>query len=304
VERLRQHFENAKCCIPQNRQIGIEIETLFVDQNRRPIDKQTSQKILTILAGNFNWAVDQIKNGYITQLSKDGFILIYELGCNNLELYTPTYHFEDSSIFITMDMLMAMLKEAAHMCQATPLHVSWDEHLDDNLMIPDKRDEIWVEVDGSALLGLGHIASIQFNIDLCSIEEGMGFIKELNHLYTQMHWPHEANFRIWRDYIKNSLANYEHDRYAPAPASFEIYIKRLSQMKVIMQKNGNGLQICRPAKSFAQTNVKDIEMFLRSVWWYTRFRVRNGKLVLEIRDIDRNGGLHMIWDMIRLHLNI
>jgi len=304
VERLRQHFENAKCCTPQDRQIGIEIETLFVDKNQRPIDRSTSQKMLTILAGNFNWVVDQRKNGYITQLSKNGFILVYELGCNNLELNTPTYHIEDSRLFVTIQILIAMIEEAAHMCQARLLPVSWDEHLDDNLMIPDKRDEIWVEVDGPALFGLGHIASIQFNFDLCSIEEGMGFIRDLNYLYTQMNWPHEANFRIWRNYIKNSLANYEHDRYAPAPVSFEKYITRLSQMKVIMQKNGNGLQICRPAKPFAQTDVKDIEMFLRSVWWYTRFRVRNGKLVLEIRDIGRKSGLHLTLDMIKVHLGI
>lgn len=301
MQRLKAHFKNAKCIEPQQRLMGIEIETLFLDcETRQPILQFQSQRILKNLA-NSGWEITQRKNGFIVQLEKDGFVILYELGCNNLELYTPPLPTNDIDVFLELEMKLATMHEAAFPADAVAVSKPWDEFRTNTLMIPDKRDEIWLELDGPVLYGLGHIASIQFNIDLCSIDEGMKWIRRLNQLYPKLGWPYAANLEIWDEYITGSYAKYETGRYGPAPdASFSEYVNKLAQYKMVMQKPNGDLEIQNPALPFIETeNINNVELFLRSVWWYTRLRVRNGKLVLEIRDIPRNCNALGCWFTIR-----
>ncbi len=59
-------------------------------------------------------------------------------------------------------------------------------------------------------------------------------------------------------------------------------------MKVVMKRGADGYPtMCTPARPFAQTPDADMELFLRSIWWYSRLRVRGGTLVLEVRFIPR-----------------
>ena len=58
---------------------------------------------------------------------------------------------------------------------------------------------------------------------------------------------------------------------------------------------------CSPAVPFIETENPDIELYLRSVWWYSRLRKRNDLLVLEIRNIPRrtNNLIKEEWDKIK-----
>jgi len=303
MERLRAHFENAVCSYPSQRQIGLEIETLIIDSESKPIDPLTSQNLMRRLANQYGWQIMEIKNGQIVKLQKHGFRLIYELGWSNFELISPAFGLDQDFLRKTR-FILNMISQAAQDLKARALEKSWDRFRSNTLMMPDRRDEIWLALDGPALFGLGHIASIQFNIDLASIDEAMDWIKKLTGLYERKNWPFVHNFQIWRDYIANSTAKYEKSRYALPPKTFEQYLKQLSELKVVMHQHNGTMQIAADPQPFSASPQVNIELFLRSVWWYFRLRVRNRKLVLEIRDIPRWLGIEKSWQIIKQTLDL
>jgi len=86
---------------------------------------------------------------------------------------------------------------------------------------------------------LGHIAAVQYTIDLCSIDEGIEFIKLLNKFYIKKQWPSGSVSRIWKNYIKYSKADFETNRFGPPPESFKDYCEGMAGLKVFMNRQGN-----------------------------------------------------------------
>ena len=82
------------------------------------------------------------------------------------------------------------------------------------MIIPDKRDRVWLDLDGPALFYLGHIAAIHINIDLVSIEEGEKWINKLNLFYEEAKWPAKENLLFWKKYIDESRVGYDFDESA------------------------------------------------------------------------------------------
>jgi hypothetical protein len=132
----------------------------------------------------------------------------------------------------------------------------------------------------------------------------MDWIKKLTGLYERKNWPFVHNFQIWQEYIANSTAKYEKSRYALPPKTFEQYLKQLSELKVVMRQYNGTMQIAADPQPFSASSQVNIELFLRSVWWYFRLRVRNRKLVLEIRDIPRWLGIEKSWQIIKQTLDL
>lgn len=320
MERLEKYFKDAETCESETRTVGTETESLFVNElSNRPISLKTSQKIMENLVTEFGYKIKEEKNNLITRVEdREGFTVFYELGWNNFELTTPPANVKNSSdLFLDHDKRVDELSFAGKLAKAKMLNGSWDNSLSNTLIIPDKRDEVWLKLDGPALYGLGHIASIHLNISLTSINEGMEWLRKIkyelyatgsrllqpNNIFSNeplnpdiarnakeeyaSTWPPKENYSVWQKYINESFANYENGRYGPPPDNFQDYCKKLSEYKVVMNRINGELNIFTPAMSFAETKNADIDLFLRSVWWWSRLRVRGENLVLEIRDIPR-----------------
>jgi len=305
MKRISGYFENAKTTPFDERKMGIETESLLIyKRSDQPISFQTSQGIFSCLICDFGWEMRETKNGKVVKIEKGGFELFYELGWNNFELVTPVFHVCDDEIYSKNELLLAEINSAAQKFGAYVSNMSWDKDESNTLIIPDKRDEIWLDLDGNVLFGLGHIACIHFNIDLVSIDEGMDFISRLLPLYCDYAWPAEANKRIWQNYLRGSKAQYQDGRYGPPPTSFAEYCNKIASYRIVMNVIDGELKIADPQVEFSQCENLNLDMFLRSVWWWMRLRVRNGKLVLELREVSRTLPIKESFNIIRTELNI
>ena len=301
MNRIEGYFQKAEVSEGgTKRMVGVETETLLIDKSTlQPISMEISQMIMRDLTLFGGWKVHEEKDGKIVCVERESSLIFYELGWNNFELVSPAYQIDNSNFMSEHENHLAQLGFTAQKFDAIATEKSWDKSLGNTLMLPDKRDKVWIDLDGEALFGLGHIASIHFSVDLTSIEEGESWIAKINELFAKNSWPPKENFTIWQDYIKNSLARYEYGRYGHAPKDFSEYCKKMSEYKVVMNTNGSGpYRIANPVPFYSTSDV-DINLFVRSVWWWTRYRVRGNKLVLEIRDIPRTLGPKTSWELIR-----
>lgn len=294
MQRLIAHFKGAAVCRPEDRQFGLEVENLLVDDAGEPIMPGLSQRIMTALRDRSGWRESERRHGMLTAVEKPydraGWRIFYELGAGNFELVTPLCATREARFF-SPERMMSELSRSAEVCGARMLDVHYDGYAKvDNLIVPDERDAVWVELDGRpALCQLAHIASLHVNIDLTSPEEGVEFMAALERLAAAEGWPLADSKKCWAGYIDNGLAAYEPTRFGPPPiSSFEGYCEALAGYKVVMQSVPSGTEIVRKPKPFAETAVANIELFLRSVWWWQRLRVRNGRLVLEVRFLPRS----------------
>ncbi len=286
MKRLIKYFQQAKTTKSSKRTLGLEIETLFISKGQ-PISMKISQAIMSELIQKFLWNENTKTNRIITNIEKDGFNIIYDLGWNLFELTSPPYLLSQHKKLIQKcEEKLQELYRCASKYGAEPIFGPFDGFHNKTLIIPDKRDEIWLKLDGPVLKELGHIASVHYNLSLSSIAEGMRLIKNINTLYRKLNIPPESVRQAWEKYIKNSWAKYEIDRYAVPPETFDQYCYKLSRFKVVMNIKKNKL-IREKGEAFYTLDEVDIDLFLRSVWWWTRLRKRNGKLILEIRGFPR-----------------
>jgi len=293
MQRLLTHFETAQGCRPDTRFLGIEVETLLVTPSGRfnvPISEGQSQRIMACLSSLPYWKVGEIKGGKIVLVKNGEYIVFYELGWNNYELVVPPKPISASRhLFEETRERLGCLYQYAEANAAHAFVGPYDffaEH--DTLMLPDKRDEVWKELDGPVLRILGHIASVHYTVDVTCVEEAFEFIRCLEQLRRErVTWPARESEQIWRRYVAESYAGYEQNRYGTAPTTFGSYCEALASMKVVMNRPNGELVRFNPALPFTQTQSVDMDLFLRSVWWWERLRVRNGRLMLEIRDIPR-----------------
>lgn len=257
--------------------IGAEIETQFVDKNRKPILRQASQQIMNYLAEN-GWKVNGRKGNLITALiNQSGNQIFYELGRHNIELATAA-----STPALVLDVVrdyLGHIYQAAKTVNAEPYFSPILPGDEDLLVIPDERDATWLELDGrDALAPLARTSSVQFTISLAPLEA----IKILNKFGEQidsflLNFPQDE---VWKRYIKDSAAKYLTNRYG-GPLVFEslrAYCYELTRHDVVQ---GTSLV---PFKNVSDLN---IPLYLRSIWWHFRLKRYGNALCLEIRPLAR-----------------
>jgi hypothetical protein len=265
--------------------------------------------MMKTLVRQHDWQIKTMKGGCIAELAKREsdahsleWLLCYDLGWNLFELITPTDRVGNRTLFDeTCFHLQNELYTAAKEENAEPVIGCADESDENTLMLPDDRDQVWLELDGPALQHIGHIASVHYNIDLVNVAEGMAWMERLNSIYRASGWPPTQVRSRWSKYLNGSQARYESTRYGPPPTRFDDYLELLCAHKVVMQRiSDDGSLTMVPAPqplAVGRPEGFEEEMFLRSVWWWSRLRVRGRQLVLEIRGTPRQSddAIHRDW---------
>ncbi|MDP6571602.1 MAG: hypothetical protein QF747_02085 [Patescibacteria group bacterium] len=138
--------------------VGTEIETQFitdescVSQTYKPITPHQSQGIFWYLVEKLGWCIADRKNMLITELRDSvGNAIRYELGRHNIEIATIPHKREH--LMRHVDGLLNQLRTAAWKgVRAIPWHKPILSTSEDLLVVPDERDEIWVQLDGRNVL--------------------------------------------------------------------------------------------------------------------------------------------------------
>lgn len=276
MNRLLAHFTNTKPTT-SGEWIGLEIETILTMASGEPISQGVSRAIRTYTMGRPAGCVHSI------DLSRATF----ELAVGPCQTWGELLELAHKSLH--------WLYAVAARFGAVPFfgpELDWSRPLVD--VTSDPRDQVWVQLDGQAALEHLTCASVQFNVDVSQA----GAVPIINELWARR--IHEVDFGSndvrWRRYIAESRAAYHPIRYAGPSwfADLADYARQLSGLPVVMhQGNIARLDPLGPESI-------DIELFLRSVWWHYRLRVRRGKLVLEIRPFARRSDecLEKYWGLV------
>ncbi|MBI5645091.1 hypothetical protein HY970_03255 [Candidatus Kaiserbacteria bacterium] len=276
TRRLQEYFDAARAA-PSATPIGMEVETSFLDESRRPITIDQSQQIFRTLAGK-GWNVAQTKGSILSVLtSPRGDKLLYEVGRQNLEIATvPT---STRQAVHECRMVLEELYEAAALHRAYPSYKPIVETKDDLLIIPDERDAIWDALDGrEALKMIAWMSAVQFTVEVPP-EKALQCLNNLGAAIGRYlaDYPQDS---IWRDYIRTSNANYREDRYG-GPLQFDglpDYCGELAKHDVVQGPT---------LVPYGSVRELDIPLYLRSIWWYFRLRRYGERLCIEIRPLAR-----------------
>jgi hypothetical protein len=257
--------------------IGMEVETQFTNKQGFPISTEKSQQMLKKMIER-GWSSDVCKKNLITAIKdKRGNKIFYELGRHHLEVSTfPT---TESKIIKVTQNCLDQLYEVAWEIGAEPFFAPVMETDEDLLVVPDERDAVWVELDGrEALSPLAKISSVQFTFSV-SPEDAVLALNKLARK-TSLFLEDFPQEKVWRKYIKESLAGYLPDRYG-GPfffSSVEDYCEALARHNVV---SGNHLI------PFSESINLDISLYLRSIWWYFRLKRYGDDLCIEVRPFPR-----------------
>lgn len=269
-----------------NDSIGIEVETSFIEKyTRRPITRETSQLILASLCKG-NWRCATRRGDIISAITNEsGDIISYDLGRQNIELSAAPSDMEN--VIPEAKKCLAELYAAAEQHGSVPFFGPVLPTDEDLLVIPDERDATWIRVDGRGPLNLlAKTSAVQFTIEVTPakaieilnrlgyfIYEFLGCTAAMNQGEYPSLYPQEIN---WRRYISESAAGYDPLRYG-GPLQFkdlEDYCIQLSRHQVVTD---NRLVPC------TEESLRDISLFLRSIWWYFRLRRYGNRLCIEVR---------------------
>ena len=308
VERLRNYFLGARTCEPWSRRVGLEVETLFVDgRTAEPIGWPTSQAILRRLAAAPGWRTGAIHGDLVTELGRGGTALKYDTGWNIFELITEPYRLSDHArLFADATLCLAELYEAAGQSGARPLATHSDGCRSDTVAPCGPSYELSRRLNGPSIRYLAHIASVHYNFDLCSVDEGMAWIAALAALYERRQWPPAEAQACWREFLAEADAGYEKRRFGAPPVTFRDYVAELAGFKVFVAPSDGGPRLVQPPRRLDQGFPDDHDLFVKFVWWWSRLRVRGGQLVLEARAVPRadDGALAMVFELLCRALGI
>ncbi len=261
------------------RSIGMEVETSFLTQEGAPISEVTLQKILASLLKKREINIITQRGEKITVLqSEDHERYSYELGRQNIEL-SSIVHRDSKVLFGSVRRSLGLLYKCAHEHGAYPLQAPLFETEEDLLMVPDERDETWIQLDGrEALKPLATITAVQFTIDV-SLKEVIPVLNRLGEKIEDFldDYPQD---RVWRTYVHDSLAGYHSNRYG-GPLHFESladYCEKLALHDVV---RGGKLV------PYAKCDGVDIPLYIRSIWWYFRLKRYGDSLCIEVRPLPR-----------------
>lgn len=277
MRRLYSHFSNT--IVSDRQRIGCEVETSFMHRLRAASLAETQAVFRKHMeATPKKWRVVQKKDTLITKLEDEaGNCLQYELGRQNIELsVAPHNHMR---VIGATRRLLDKLYHVAYTEGLTPHFGPLCPSSEDTLLIAEKRDEMWLELDGRAALApLAKISAVQFTFDV----DPKDAIPCLNRLGKALpdflvDYPQEA---VWQKYVRDSRAGYDPLRYG-GPVLFESledYCTQLARHDVIQ----NGTLV--PYKKATEI---DIPLHVRSVWWHFRLRRNQNALCIEVRPLPR-----------------
>lgn len=262
--------------------IGMEIETSFITADGNPISLEQSRAITRrlFLYEWSPWYARKVeKGGHIVKVEdSDGNAILYDLGWQNFEL--ATVPMPKDKIVDHAKKLLAKLYEVAQMEHAFPYFGPILETTEDTLVIPDERDQVWLDLDGrEALAPLARISSVQFTFAVEGSGEAITYLNRLGRTVGHFLEAYPQD-RVWKEYIQKSHAGYHPLRYG-GPLFFrdvEDYCEKLLEHDYI---DGSRLVPCEHMQNF------DIPLFLRSVWWYFRLRRYGNNLCIEVRPLGR-----------------
>lgn len=286
MERLKRYFEKAKGCLSVERKVGLEVETMLVDEKGGPINLQQASAIYDTFVKR-GWQTTVRIGEWLRKVERDGWLWKPETGWHNFELVTPGFLLRDNSWQASLIRELHFFNEIAGSVDAHPIYQSTLESKENVLV----EGNMWVELDGvEALTLMAHSSSIHFTIDLVDLEEGFAIIKSVNQSSEVLH-P-RANLDNWQRYV--DMSPYDHRGcIGPAPENFADYIRTLSGLRVAARLGPEGERIAlKNSCSFAQVQEMqtdtEINTFLRSIFWTSRLRVYQGKLLcLELRNLAR-----------------
>jgi hypothetical protein len=293
MKRLVSYFSDG-ICSRTLQTIGAEIETQFVDRDGNAVETATSQQILADLAKN-GWEVGCRKGSLITTLvDQTGNKIFYELGRHNIEVATIALT-PSSVLDVTRDCLAQLYKSASRF-GAKPYFAPILEGDEDLLVIPDERDAIWLQLDGRDVLApLARTSAVQFTFSV-SAEDALPILNRLGDQIGSFlaDYPQDA---FWKKYVADSSAGYLPNRYG-GPLIFKSltnYCQSLARHDVVQ-----GPRLV----PFIGVNNLDIPLYLRSIWWYFRFKRYNDALCIEVRPLPRmaddqfDNQLQMVLDIV------
>lgn len=289
MDRLYNYFYSAHTTDGGSRTFGIEIETLFVDRvTRSPIDERCSQLLMSHLAGTGEWKPKGISNGYILEMAVNGFVLKYDVGFNLLEITTPTALVSrKEALFTRLGERLEELYSAAASVNAEGVTSHCDGSTAATIVLRSTNNFLDFYLNGESIANLTHIAAVHYNIDLESVEQGFTWMHKLTSYFKNRDWPPSESRHYWEAFLAGSPARYEPERYGASPEPDD-YLRTLARLKVYKNRVTSEPFLENPPRQFYKCQQVDIEEFLASVWWWSRLRVRNGRLVLEIRAVPRN----------------
>lgn len=281
MTRLVEYFTRGVGSYALAETIGMEVETQFLDRaSRGPMTREISQLILQEFARQYGWTVTDTRGRLVTEISSPaGDKMKYELGRHNMEVISVPLppRFLVPHVRGVLTRLYAVVAPYG----ASPFFGPVVETDEDVLIIPDERDQIWVELDGREPLNLlARSSAVQFTIDV-PVADAIRCLNSLGRSIDRFlaDYPQE---RLWRRYIRESRAGYDLLRYG-GPLAFDSlhdYCVKLSHHAVV---SGTRLVDFENAANF------DIPLFLRSVWWYFRLKRYGEKLCIEVRPLARRG---------------
>jgi hypothetical protein len=281
---LESYFLSTTTFSQHERCFGIEIETLVCDSlTKRPISRLTSQQMMSSLVAR-GWSVVLTRNDLISEIQKSNMRLRYDCGWNMFELITPAMRVADAAgLFADLNCTMREFNEVTAELGAFPLQSYYDGDTSDTQLLATRLDELYVPLNGAAIVHLCHVAAVHFNFDVRTVDEGFSWIRRLNAFYSRMQWPPPESRAAWHRFIDESIANYEMDRYGPPPESLKEFCAKLGSFRVYVDFVGDDWQLVQPARPFVERGANNMDMFVSYVWWWSRFRIRNGRLTLELR---------------------
>jgi hypothetical protein len=277
----------------RDRRVGVEVETLFLDDDDHPLTCEKADAVFGTLEQRGWQCLEDQKSGG-RALRKGDFSIKPEVGAGNLEVISPPRIVRERDGLV--DELLARLDDlyaAAAEVGAQPVFAAYDGHRDvDNILLDNERDRRWTQVDGrDALKVLGHIASVHVTLDLCSIDEGFRLIRALNELGRERGWPPESVASTWAHYFARSRCDYAPERFGEAPETFDAYLELLRGFKVVVDRASDGQLIVPDGDLRRFGDVEsDVHLptFLGTVWLNTRLRRIGDTLALEVRFIPRS----------------
>jgi hypothetical protein len=266
-----------------------------------PIDFATSQRLMREFAARDGWDQEDAGRGLQLEVTRDGYGLSFDTSWNLLELTTPPVRVSEADdLFETVLAILDRIRAVGQDLGAVPVRRHFDGDTTDTLLIASQQARLHLQIDGRARRHLGHIAAVHYNIDLCSVDEGLAWQRPLASLFDRQGWPPRESRDGWHAFVSSSAARYEQHRYGPAPDRLEVYLRDLAEMTVYLDSSGDGWRRVVPHHAFGQQAVLDVEAFLGSVWWWSRLRKKDDRLVVEIRPVPRSNdaGIARDWEAV------
>lgn len=285
MERLRRYFEKAKGCLPIERKVGLEVETMLVNEQGGPITLQDASVIYNTFVRR-GWQTTTMIGSSLRKVERQGWLWKPETGWHNFELVTPSFSLNHNSWRAPLLKELKLLYEIAEGVGGYPIYQSTLDSKENVLV----EGNMWVELDGiEALTLMAHSSCLHFTIDLVDLEEGFAIIERVNQFSDLLH-P-RANLDNWQRYVEMSPCDHQ-GCIGPAPENFEDYIRTLAGLRAASRLGPEGERIAlEPPRPFREVgdlqSDAEIRNFLRSIFWTSRLRVYQGKLCLELRNLAR-----------------